>query len=196
MKPAKLVSLLVAALLPVLALVAPAEAATGKRSSSCSDTREVPAAGNLGQVERATLCLLNAERAKRDVRPLARDWRLARAADRHTDDMVEQGYFQHDSRNGESFSDRIRDTGYLSRVSSWAVGENIAWGSGRLSTAEAIVKAWMDSPGHRANILNGRYREIGIGLTLGSPRGGNGATYATEFGAVTRRASAARRARR
>ena len=196
MKPAKLVSLLVAALLPVSALVAPAEAATGKRSSSCRDTQEVPAAGNVGRVERATLCLLNAERAKRDVRPLTRNRRLARAAERHTDDMVEHGYFEHDSRNGDSFSDRIRDTGYLSRVSRWVVGENLAWGSGRLSTAEAIVQAWMDSRGHRANVLDGRYREIGIGLTLGSPRGGDGATYATEFGAVTRRASATRRARR
>ena len=54
----------------------------------------------------------------------------------------------------------------------------------------------MASPGHRANILNGRFREIGIGLTLGSPRGGSGATYATEFGAVTRRAAAARHSRR
>ena len=110
--------------------------------------------------------------------------------------MVEHLYFEHDSRNGDSFADRIRDTGYLSRASRWVVGENLAWGSGRLATPEAIVKAWMDSPGHRANILSGRYREIGIGLTLGSPRGGDGATYATEFGAVTPRASAARRSRR
>ena len=196
MKLAKLSSLLVAALLPGLAIVAPAEAATGKRASSCSDTRVIPAAGNVAEVERATLCLLNAERGKRELRPLASNQRLARAADRHTDDMVRRGYFAHDSRNGDSFSDRIRDTGYLSKVSSWVVGENIAWGSGGLATADAIVKAWMDSPGHRANILNNRFREIGIGLTLGSPRGGTGATYATEFGAVTRRATAARRARR
>ena len=196
MKLAKLRSLPIAALLCALAVAVPAEAATGKRSSSCSDTRVIPAAGNLAEVERATLCLLNAERGRRDLRPLSRNQRLARAADRHTDDMVKRGYFAHDSRNGDSFSERIRDTGYLSRVSSWTVGENIAWGSGRLSAPDAIVRAWMDSPGHRANILNGRFREIGIGLSLGSPRGGSGATYATEFGAVTSRASAARRARR
>lgn len=196
MHPTKLASLLVAALLPVLVLVAPAQAATGKRSSTCRGTQAVPAPGNLGRVERATLCLLNAERAKRDARPLRRNRRLAHAADRHTADMVTRGYFEHDSRNGDSFSDRIRETGYLSRVRRWVVGENLAWGSGRLSTAEAIAKAWMDSPGHRANILDARYREIGIGLTLGSPRGGDGATYATEFGAVKRRASAARRSRR
>ena len=195
MKLATLSSLLVATLLTASAIAVPAEASIGKRSSTCSDTRAIPAAGHLAEVERATLCLLNAERAKRDLRPLSQNGRLARAAERHTDDMVKRGYFAHDSRNGDSFSDRIRDTGYLSKVSSWTVGENIAWGSGELSTAEAIVRAWMNSPGHRANILRGRFREIGIGLTLGSPRGGAGATYATEFGAVTRLATASRRAR-
>ena len=196
MKLAKLSSLLIAALLPVLAIAAPAEAATGKRASSCSDTRVIPAAGDVAEAERATLCLLNAERGERQLRPLASNRRLARAADRHTDDMVKRGYFAHDSRNGDSFADRIRDTGYLSKVSTWVVGENLAWGSGERATADAIVRAWMDSPAHRANILNGRFREIGIALTLGSPRGGSGATYATEFGAVTGRATAARSARR
>jgi uncharacterized protein YkwD len=195
MKPPKLRSLLIATLLPALLLGAPAEAATGKKSATCSETRVIPAEGNLAEVERATLCLINAERAERDLRPLTRNSRLARAADRHVDDMVEHRYFAHDSRNGDSFSDRIRDTGYLSRVSTWAVGENLAWGSGTAGDAHSIMRAWMASPGHRANILNGRYREIGIGLTLGSPRGGAGATYATEFGAVARRAVAARRAR-
>ena len=196
MKLSKLTSLLVAGLLPVLAIAAPAEAATAKRSASCGNAQEVPASGNLAGVERATLCLLNAERGERDLRPLQVNWRLARAAERHTEDMVEHRYFGHDSRNGSSFSDRIRATGYLSRVGSWVVGENLAWGSGTQGSAEAIVRAWMNSPGHRANILNGRYREIGIGMTLGSPRGGDGATYATEFGAVTRRATASRRTRR
>lgn len=196
MKLSRLTSLLVAGLLPALAIATPAEAATAKRSASCGNTQEVPAARNLASVERATLCLLNAERSERDLRPLQANWRLARAAERHAGDMVDHRYFAHDSRNGNSFSDRIRATGYLSRVGSWAVGENLAWGSGSQGSAEAIVRAWMKSPGHRANILNGRYREIGIGMTLGSPRGGDGATYATEFGAVTRRASASRRARR
>lgn len=196
MKHSKLTSLLVSALLPLLALSAPAEAATGKRSSSCGATSVVPAAENLGAVERATVCLINAERGRRNLRPLSNNSRLSRAADRHAADMVDNRYFAHDSRNGRSFSDRIRATGYLSRVGSWVIGENLAWGSGTQGSAEAIVAAWMKSPAHRANILNGRYREIGIGMTLGSPRGGAGATYATEFGAVTRAAGVSRRARR
>lgn len=190
----RLASLLVSSLLAVLVLAAPADAARGKRASdSCANTAAIPAAGNLAAVERSTLCLLNRERARRGLREVEVNSRLARAADRHASDMVERRYFAHDSRDGRSFSDRIRATGYLSRVSSWTVGENLAWGSGSMGSAGEIVEAWMASPGHRANILNGRFREIGVGLVLGSPRGGEGATYATEFGAVTRRAAAARR---
>ncbi len=63
-----------------------------------------------------------------------------------------------------------------------APSENIAWGSGRLETPRAIVRAWMRSRGHRANIL-GRFDEIGIGISNGTPRRGlDGATYATSFG--------------
>lgn len=190
----RLTPLLLTALLGVLLLAAPADAARAKRSSAaCQQTQVVPTGGNLRQVERSTLCLLNAERDRRGMRDLQVNFRLARAADRHVADMVEHRYFGHDSRNGDSFSDRIRAAGYLSRVGSWIVGENLAWGSGSMGSAEKIVEAWMDSPGHRANILNARYREIGIGLIEGSPRSGDGATYATEFGAVTRGASAARR---
>jgi uncharacterized protein YkwD len=65
------------------------------------------------------------------------------------------------------------------------VGENIAWGSQELATPRSIVNGWMHSPGHRANILNRRFREIGIGVSRGAPEPGfdRAATYATDFGA-------------
>jgi uncharacterized protein YkwD len=192
----RLSSLLVATLLSALVIAMPAEAATAKRAATCADTEKLPAAGDLADVERATFCLLNAERDERGLRPLKRNQRLARAADRHVEDMVKHRYFAHDSRDGSRFSERIKDTGYLNGPGSWVVGENLAWGAGTSGSAAAIVKAWMASPGHRANVLNGRFRDIGIGLTLGSPRGGDGATYATEFGAVTRSARASRGASR
>jgi uncharacterized protein YkwD len=83
------------------------------------------------------------------------------------------------------FVSRIRSAHYLSGASNWTVGENIAWGSYDYSTPRSIVHSWMQSPGHRANILNGRFREIGIGLTMGAPVRGmdRAATYATDFGA-------------
>ncbi|HEV3002144.1 MAG TPA: CAP domain-containing protein, partial [Solirubrobacteraceae bacterium] len=67
----------------------------------------------------------------------------------------------------------------------WSVGENIAWGSGTLSSPAGIVAAWMASPGHKENLLNPTYREIGIGIVPGSPRSpemAGAATYTTDFG--------------
>ena len=78
------------------------------------------------------------------------------------------------------FAARIRKAGYRG----YTLGEDLAWGSGTLGTARAIVAAWMHSPGHRANILNGRFREIGLGVARGAPVGGQdrAGTYVTDFG--------------
>jgi uncharacterized protein YkwD len=136
-------------------------------------------------VVRATLCLLNKARARHHVRRLRLHRRLGRAARGHSADMARRGYFSHNSRSGASFLDRIRRAGYLRRARRWSVGENIAWGTGRLATPRAIVRAWMNSPGHRANILNGRFREIGVGITYSAPvrvAGRSAATYTTDFG--------------
>jgi hypothetical protein len=63
------------------------------------------------------------------------------------------------------------------------VGENIGWGQGPLSTPRAMVEAWMNSPGHRRNILADDYAEVGLGLALGTPESTTwGATYTTDFG--------------
>ena len=99
--------------------------------------------------------------------------------------MNRRNYFNHTSRGGSSFVDRIRRACYLRGARRWSVGENLAWGSGSHATARSIVHAWMNSPGHRANILNGRFRDVGIGIVRGAPVSGvgNAATYATSFGA-------------
>jgi uncharacterized protein YkwD len=77
---------------------------------------------------------------------------------------------------------RIKRTNYLRGARGWTLGENLAWGTGSAATPARIVSAWMHSPGHRRNILDRRYREFGIGLALGAPTGGPGATYVNEFG--------------
>lgn len=137
------------------------------------------------QLTRATLCLLNRVRSRRGLGRLRMNDRLSLAAERHSRDMVRRGYFSHDSLGGGSFVDRIRRTGYLSSARSWYVAENLAWGSGSRGTPEQILNAWMKSPGHRANILSGRFREVGIGVSEGAPVrvGGAAATYTTNFGA-------------
>jgi uncharacterized protein YkwD len=130
-----------------------------------------------------TLCLINAERSAHGVRPLRLDHRLTRAARRHSRDMVAHAYFSHESRSGAGFGARIARTGWMSGRSRWNVGENLAWGSGRRAGPRAIVAGWMRSAGHRHNLLQPRFRVIGIGIVAGAPTGnGSGSTYTTDFG--------------
>ena len=97
--------------------------------------------------------------------------------------MVSEQFFAHVSPDGSELTDRLTGVGYLGNPGSWIVGENIAWGESYLATPGAIVKAWMNSPPHRANILNGDYSDIGLGIALGTPASSNpGATYTTDFG--------------
>ena len=74
-------------------------------------------------------------------------------------------------RPASTMVDRIRGAGYAKRDRGWALGENLAWGTGGLATAARDPRAWMNSPGHRANILKRAYREVGIGIALGAPAG-------------------------
>jgi uncharacterized protein YkwD len=154
----------------------------------CADADLLPDPGNLSAVSDATLCLLNAERADRGLTTLKADRRLKRAALRHGGDMVDNGYFAHEGRNGSKPAQRIRAAGYLSSGGAWRIGENLAWGTGELATPRSIMAAWMNSPGHRANILTPAYREVGFGVIAGNPRSGDGsgATFVTEFGVVER----------
>jgi uncharacterized protein YkwD len=130
----------------------------------------------------ATLCLLNRIRARHGLPAFRLNAKLSRAARRHSRDMVHHRYFAHDSRNGRSPFARMRATHYVPRNASWWLGENIGWGSGPLSEPAALVRAWMHSPPHRANILSRHFRDIGIGIVRGAPVGGGGATYTTDFG--------------
>lgn len=170
-----------------LALAAPAGASAERATSSaaCAAAGAHPRAVSTAVIRNATLCLLNAERRKRGLRPLRHNRRLATAASRHARDMVRHKYFSHRSRSGATFVDRILRTRYVrSRRGHWVLGENLAWGSGRYATPASIVRSWMRSPGHRRNILDRRFREIGIALVRRAPRRGHSraATYVTEFG--------------
>jgi len=161
------------------ALLTPA----GAQAQGCANADLRPSSGNLEQVRDAVLCLHNRERSRRGLPALHDNGRLRAAATRHSDRMVDARFFNHISPGGSTMMDRIRATGYLSSVRGWSVGENLAWGTGRLATAEEITEGWMRSSGHRSNILNGRFREIGIGVKLGVPtRSRGGATYTANFG--------------
>ncbi|PTL56318.1 CAP domain-containing protein [Paraconexibacter algicola] len=155
----------------------------------CADRNLQPTAATIARVERATLCLLNRERTKRGRARLRAQPTLAGVADRYAAQMVREGFFAHVSPAGTTMLARIRRTGYLEGdIARWSVGENLAWGTGRISTPARIVKAWMASPGHKRNILDRSYREIGVGVVLGVPEDpSRGATYVTEFGHRVRR---------
>jgi uncharacterized protein YkwD len=166
-----------------LALVAVLVAAPGASAAgACSAANASVKTASKRALVRATLCRLNAARRHYGLRPLRLNRKLAAAARGHSSSMASSHFFSHNSRSGASFVDRIRRTGYLHGARSWNVGENIAWGTGRLGTPRAIARGWMNSPGHRANILSRSFRSIGIGISAGTPYGRGGATYTTDFG--------------
>jgi len=172
---------IVALLALATVLVVPSSAA----AKPCKHASAKPGEASERALRLATRCLLNKKRRQHGLRRLRGNGRLHRAAERHGADMARFDYFSHTSRSGASFLDRIRRAGYLRSVRSWSVGENIAWGTGNLSTPRSIVRAWVHSPGHRANILSRRFREIGIGISFGAPVRASArpaATYTTDFG--------------
>ncbi|HUG93950.1 MAG TPA: CAP domain-containing protein [Planctomycetaceae bacterium] len=109
--------------------------------------------------ERAVLELTNARRVQAGLPPLTADPRLVRAARQHSANMARHNTISH-TLDGATFVDRLRLAGYAHT----AAGENCAQGQ---PTPAAAVESWMHSPGHRANILNPRYTDIGIGIQVG-----------------------------
>jgi len=179
-----------AIVLALAALCAPVPAQERPEATSsqegCADTSLMPTRANLELVREAVLCLHNRERARHGLPRLRENPKLRRAAERHTSNMVIARFFDHTSPSGTTMVDRIRGTGYTKHARAWALGENIAWGTGGLATAAEIHRSWMRSSGHRANILQRSFREIGIGIETGLPvrlsAAQSGATYTTDFG--------------
>lgn len=117
------------------------------------------------------------------VQPLAVVKSLSDAADAHSQDMDDRNFFSHTNPDGDSPSDRAMDAGHGSRI----VGENIGW-IGSTSTsfdlqdrAEAHHENLWESDGHQANLMSGRWDEIGVGYDHASHQGYNGSTFVTEM---------------
>ena len=103
--------------------------------------------------------------------------------------MIALDYFDHVSPSGSTPVDRVRAAGYIPNSTvDYVIGENLAWGTLSLSTPQAIVSAWIASPGHLANILESHYIDTGIAIAPQVPAsladGASGATYAQEFGVI------------
>jgi uncharacterized protein YkwD len=129
------------------------------------------------------VCLHNHVRAAHALRPLRQNRLLRKAAAAHSRHMVDDRYFEHTSPTGLTMENRILHARYARNATAWILGENLGWGTGSAATPRGAVRGWMRSPGHRANILDSAYRDIGVGVVLGVPvSGAAGATYTVDFG--------------
>jgi uncharacterized protein YkwD len=179
-------ALLTAALFAPVAPVAGAKtraSQVAKAAKACPDADLEATSANLGRIRKAILCLHNEIRAQHGLKALRQNKRLRKAAVRHSRDMVVHDYFEHTTPKGATMLDRILKSRYVREDQGWVLGENLAWGTGVYGTPRGAVEAWMESPGHRENILRGAYRDVGIGVVVGVP-GSNavGATYTLDFG--------------
>ena len=116
--------------------------------------------GSISAFEQQVVDLTNAERAKAGLSPLKLNVELSRVARIKSEDMRDKNYFDHNSPTYGSPFDMMRKFG----ISYTAAGENIAAGQ---TSPQAVVTGWMNSPGHRQNILNSNYTEIGVGYAAG-----------------------------
>jgi uncharacterized protein YkwD len=146
-------------------------------------------AERVASLEQGILRELNAARAHRGLQPLRLNKGLRTAAAGHAQAMLTTGFFSHSSRDGTSFSDRIRRSYTPRGFTSWTVGENILFDSDAIG-APATIAAWMASPPHRRNLFSRAWREVGIGVahTSSAPGvfGGGSAWIVTmDFGSRT-----------
>jgi uncharacterized protein YkwD len=126
--------------------------------------------------EKLMLDSVNVERAKESLDPLSWCPALARSATAHSVDMSLNNYFEHESLDGREISDRAKAQGYDYRT----VGENIA--VGQRDVAE-VMEGWMNSPGHRENILRPQFTHLGSGVATGDYKGFQSIYWTQNFGA-------------
>src|SRR4051794_2872253 len=166
-------------------LAAPPGAQASAQDAACPGADAVPTAATIAQASQATLCLLNNERAAAGLHPVAEAQGLTQPSAAYSARMVAERFFAHVSPDGGTLVDRLTAAGYIAPDGDWTVGENIAWGQGDLATPRNIAVAWMNSPGHRHNILTGEFTRVGVGVVPGTPGDASwGATYTTDFGDV------------
>ncbi|WP_217140773.1 CAP domain-containing protein [Streptomyces sp. AC627_RSS907] len=149
---------------PTPPAAAPSSAAPVPPSTPTATT---PASGDVARVVE----LVNAERGKAGCSPVTVNSALTKAAQAHSEDMAASRTMSHSGSDGSSPADRITSAGYA-----WSTyGENVAYG---YATPEKVMAGWMSSPGHRENILNCGFKEIGVGLAQ------PGSYWTQDFGAA------------
>jgi uncharacterized protein YkwD len=156
--------------LGTLALVALVSACGGGGSSSEPVTgvpiQPQPITSNMDR-------LINDVRSDNGLPALRRNTQLNAAARSHASDMSRQNFFSHTSSNGDTLRERVSDAGYTYRCAA----ENLAWGQ---TSESAALDGWLKSPGHRRNIMDGRYKEYGF-VRLSDPDGSHNPLWVMVF---------------
>jgi uncharacterized protein YkwD len=130
---------------------------------------------DLTAIRAELLEMVNAERRKAHLPPVQLQHQLNQTAQDYADDMLARDFYGHDSPEGTTVMDRARAAGYRGR----RTGENLA--NGPESVAE-VMRRWMESKGHRANILGRHYREVGFGVAIGKKTDGHRILWVQCFG--------------
>lgn len=129
---------------------------TTNKTATAQPAQPTQSSSSVSAYEKKVVELTNVERAKQGLAPLTLDTELSKVARTKSQDMKNKNYFDHNSPTYGSPFDMMKSFG----ISYRAAGENIAMGQ---TTPEQVVQAWMDSPGHRANIMNSSFTHIGVG---------------------------------
>jgi len=141
--------------------------------------RETAHLRNLAAVRKEMLDRVNAVGRREGLRPMRSDKTLDATAQGHGEDMLRRAFFDHRNPDGQLVRERAVEAGYK-----WTkIGENIA--EGQLSVEE-VVDTWLKSPGHRRNILDPDFQELGVGLVLGQSRGRWRILWVQNFGTPRR----------
>lgn len=168
---------------PIRHVVTVPSHSSSSSSSVVSSSSSSSASTSIDAVRQKILDLVNAERSNAGLSPLTYNKKLEQSAQAHAEDMQNRNFFDHVNPDGKTPSDRIKATGYLDVTGcncrwSYADGENIAMGQ---TTPEQVMKDWMNSPGHKANILSTNFTEMGVGYVTGSKP-----YWVQNFGRVTK----------
>ncbi len=139
----------------------------------CGGAKQTDTSVSTAEQEAVMRCMHNYARAKAGRSALASNSLLTSSSDAKTADMMRCGQFSHTACGRETLY-HVKRVGYTSG-GCWGAAENIAWGSGSRGSVRSIMSRWLHSDGHRTNILNGRYREVGFGLRKGTFQGYSGA---------------------
>jgi uncharacterized protein YkwD len=172
-------------------LVALAIGATSAKADSADCPNPMTPVAELSDVavESSLTCLINQTRVLAGRPPVRTVATLANAASSYSTWMVLGGYFGHIGQGGSTVTTRLQYFGYLRPGSKWIVGENLIWATGPESTPEAIVDDWLESPEHRRNLLRPGFRDVGVGVSHGTPIDAGdtaGVTVTTDYGARRR----------